>query len=237
MMMIIIAAGLHERICEWGDSCKLWAYHRHDNNPGHAGSFKWEFVGFGSILQPWCFVSALMHHCVSDTKNDCSMYYVCDLWWMLKVHCVHRALERESHPGKELVVQGLWGQGLWNWFWDSIYLCQKSRRNSKVIPKVTPSFTPTSFLLPPPISSSFSDTRNITKFLLNLSMKCWNSAFNAHGSRVIIIVVEVWALRIYVAIVFALNNIALRQKERGDETPFTSKIGGKSSLGPSYFIL
>jgi hypothetical protein len=30
---------------------------------------------------------------------------------------------------------------------------------------------------------------------------------------------------------------ALRQKERGDETYFTTKIGGKTSLGPSYFVL
>jgi hypothetical protein len=27
---------------------------------------------------------------------------------------------------------------------------------------------------------------------------------------------------------------ALRKKERGDETQFTTKIGGKISLGPSY---
>jgi hypothetical protein len=25
-------------------------------------------------------------------------------------------------------------------------------------------------------------------------------------------------------------------QERGDETQFTSKIGGKTSLGPSYFV-
>jgi len=30
---------------------------------------------------------------------------------------------------------------------------------------------------------------------------------------------------------------ALRKKERGDETQFTTKIGGKTSLGPSYFVL
>jgi hypothetical protein len=30
---------------------------------------------------------------------------------------------------------------------------------------------------------------------------------------------------------------ALRKKERQDETPFTTKIGGKTSLGPSYFWL
>jgi len=29
---------------------------------------------------------------------------------------------------------------------------------------------------------------------------------------------------------------ALRENERGDETQFTTKIGGKTSLGPSYFV-
>jgi hypothetical protein len=60
----------------------------------------------------------------------------------------------------------------------------------------------------------------------------WNSAFNAQGSRLIIVVVQVGAVKIYVAEVEAL-----RKKERQDETQFTTKIGGKTSLGPSYFIL
>jgi hypothetical protein len=30
---------------------------------------------------------------------------------------------------------------------------------------------------------------------------------------------------------------AFRKKERGDETQFTTKFGGKTSLDPSYFIL
>jgi hypothetical protein len=30
---------------------------------------------------------------------------------------------------------------------------------------------------------------------------------------------------------------ALRKKERGDEIQFTTKIGGKTSLGPTYFVL
>ncbi len=63
-------------------------------------------------------------------------------------------------------------------------------------------------------------------------MKCWNSAFNAQGPRVIIVVVQVGAVKIYVAAVEALN-----KKERGDEIQFTTKIGGKTSLGPSCFIL
>jgi len=44
-------------------------------------------------------------------------------------------------------------------------------------------------------------------------MKCWNSAFNAQGSRVIIIVVQVGAVKIYVAGVQALG-----KNETQDET-------------------
>ncbi len=39
-------------------------------------------------------------------------------------------------------------------------------------------------------------------------------------------------MKIYVAAVEAL-----RKKERGDETQFTTKIGGKTNLDPSYFVL
>jgi hypothetical protein len=62
-------------------------------------------------------------------------------------------------------------------------------------------------------------------------MKCWYSAFNAQGSRVTIVVVQVEAVKIYAAIVEALG-----KKERGDETQFTTKISGKTSLGPSYIV-
>jgi hypothetical protein len=63
-------------------------------------------------------------------------------------------------------------------------------------------------------------------------MKCWNSAFNAQGSRLILVVVQVGAVKICVA---AME--ALRKKERQDETQFTTKIAGKTSLDPSYFVL
>ncbi len=57
--------------------------------------------------------------------------------------------------------------------------------------------------------------------------------FNAEGSRVIIVVVQVGALKIYIAAAVE----ALRKEERQDETQFTTKIGAKTSLGPSYFAL
>jgi hypothetical protein len=47
-----------------------------------------------------------------------------------------------------------------------------------------------------------------------------------------IVVVQVGAVKIYVAAVEAL-----RKKERQDETQLNNKIGGKTSLCPSYFLL
>jgi hypothetical protein len=55
-------------------------------------------------------------------------------------------------------------------------------------------------------------------------MKCWNSAFNAPGARVIIVVVHEGVVKIYVAAVEALRLAS-------------TKIGAKTSLGPSYFAL
>ncbi len=54
----------------------------------------------------------------------------------------------------------------------------------------------------------------------------------AQGLRVIIVVVQVGAMKIYVAAVEGLT-----EKERQDETQFTTKIGGRFSLDPSYFSL
>jgi hypothetical protein len=71
------------------------------------------------------------------------------------------------------------------------------------------------------------------EILLNLSMKCPNSTFDAQGSRVIIVVVHVGGAvkkKIYVAVVEALG-----EKDRQDETPFTIKIGGKTSFGSQLF--
>ncbi len=53
------------------------------------------------------------------------------------------------------------------------------------------------------------------------------SAFNAQGSRVPIVVVQVGAVKIYVGEVEVL-----RKKERRDETQFTTKIGEKLVWDP-----
>jgi hypothetical protein len=54
-------------------------------------------------------------------------------------------------------------------------------------------------------------------------MECWNLAFNAQGSRVIIIAAQVGAVKIYVAAVEAL-----RKKQSRDEIQFTAKIVGNN---------
>jgi predicted oxidoreductase (fatty acid repression mutant protein) len=58
-------------------------------------------------------------------------------------------------------------------------------------------------------------------------MKCWYSAFNAQGSRVIIVVVQLRGAKIYVAVVEGL-----KKNERQDETQFTTKIDGFLSFIP-----
>ncbi len=90
-------------------------------------------------------------------------------------------------------------------------------RSNKVIQKVTLSFTPIpSAFTPYPLFEWYPQSKEI---LLNLSMKCWNSAFNAQGSRVIIVVVEIGVVEIYVPAVEAL-----RKEERGDKTQFITKL-------------
>jgi len=58
-------------------------------------------------------------------------------------------------------------------------------------------------------------------------MKCCNSAFNAQGSRLNIVVVQCGAVKIYVA-----TMEALRKKGRQDETQFPTKIDGFLSFIP-----
>ncbi len=60
-------------------------------------------------------------------------------------------------------------------------------------------------------------------------MKCWNSAFNPQGSRLIIVVVQFGAVKIYVAAVEALW-----RKERQDETQFITKVDGFLSFIPHW---
>jgi len=65
----------------------------------------------------------------------------------------------------------------------------------------------------------------ISKLINYSTNMCWNG----QGTTV---VVQVGAVKIYVG-----AGEALRKKERGDETQFTTKIGGKTSLDPNYFVL
>ncbi len=69
--------------------------------------------------------------------------------------------------------------------------------------------------------------------MLQLSMKSWNSAFNAQSSKLIIVVVHLGAVKIYVAAAVE----ALRKKETQDETQFTTKIDGFLSFIPPWMLM
>ncbi len=62
-------------------------------------------------------------------------------------------------------------------------------------------------------------------------MKCWKSAFNAQGSRWIIVALQVGAVKIYAATVEAL-----KKKERQGETQFTTKTEVSPPLNASVFF-
>jgi hypothetical protein len=97
----------------------------------------------------------------------------------------------------------------------------------KGIPKVTLSlglFSP-----PYPLFQWYLQSEDI---LLNLKMKCWNSAFNAQGSRLIIVVVHVGAVKIYVAATVE----ALRKKERTGWSSVYHQYWRETSLSPIYYI-
>jgi hypothetical protein len=63
--------------------------------------------------------------------------------------------------------------------------------------------------------------------MLQLSIKCCNSAFNAKSSRLIIVLVQLGTLNIHVTAVEMLM-----KKERQGETLFTTKIDSFLSFIP-----
>jgi hypothetical protein len=68
--------------------------------------------------------------------------------------------------------------------------------------------------------------------MLQLSMKRWNSAFNARGPRLIVVVIQLGEVKIYVAEVEAL-----RKKDGQDETQFITKIDGILSFIPHWMLM
>jgi hypothetical protein len=62
-------------------------------------------------------------------------------------------------------------------------------------------------------------------------MKCWKSAFNAQGSRLIIVALQVGAVKIYAAPVEAQN-----KKERQGETQFATKTVVPPPLNANVFF-
>jgi hypothetical protein len=68
------------------------------------------------------------------------------------------------------------------------------------------------------------------EILLYIIMKCWTPAFNAQGSKVIIVVVEVGIVKIYVATVEAL-------KKEGMKLSLPPKLVEKLVWVSEYFVL
>jgi hypothetical protein len=64
-------------------------------------------------------------------------------------------------------------------------------------------------------------------------MKCWNSAFNAQGPRLITVVVQLEEVKKYVTAAVE----ALPKKERQDETQFTTKIDDFVSFVPRWMLM
>jgi hypothetical protein len=73
-----------------------------------------------------------------------------------------------------------------------------------------------------------SEVRKVKKLWLNMGMKCWNSTFNGARLKVIIVVVQVGAVKIYVAAVEAL-----RKKERGGSKQHETQGNYSSCTGRS----
>jgi hypothetical protein len=77
---------------------------------------------------------------------------------------------------------------------------------------------------------SYAQSKEI---LLNLGMECWNLAFNAQGSRAIIVLVQVEEVKNICS-----STGGGQEKGKTRRKPkFTTQIGGKTSLGPSYCLL
>ncbi len=94
---------------------------------------------------------------------------------------------------------------------NQVSIVELSRKSPSLHPGFGPAFNPF------PLLQWYLQSNEIW---LNLSMRCWNPAFNVQDSSGIIVVLLVGAMKIYVAAVEAL-----RKKERQDETQFTTKIG------------
>jgi hypothetical protein len=81
-----------------------------------------------------------------------------------------------------------------------------------------------------PFSPFFQEYPQSKEILLNLGMKCWKSAFNAQGSRLIIVALQLGAVKIYAA-----RLEALKKKERQGETKFTTKTEVPPPLNVNVF--
>ncbi len=73
-------------------------------------------------------------------------------------------------------------------------------------------------------------------YYISINMKCWNSAFNAQGSRLITVICSGRSSENICSSSGRFKALKKKGKTRWNFS-FTAKIGGKTSLGPSYLVL
>jgi hypothetical protein len=76
--------------------------------------------------------------------------------------------------------------------WHAFIIFQNHNQDNRVFCKSHPVSGP--YFTPYPL---FEWGLQSKKTLLNLGMKCWSSASNARGLRVIVVVIQVWVVKIY----------------------------------------
>ncbi len=107
-------------------------------------------------------------------------------------------------------------QQFWDIFLTLLKLSVKSPSLSPPIPSAFTTISPLSMVV----------VKESKKFLSNLSMKCWNSAFNAQGSRVtIVVVVQVGAVKI---ICSSSSGGAHEKGKEGMKLSLSPKLVGKN---------
>jgi hypothetical protein len=144
-------------------------------------TIEWRYI---HPMESWC-----SNHAASIVQKPKSTIAI---WWIFdfKVFQVMLKFCFLHISKRELYFNLLWLIAI-----DPFLMAADCPRQTLFIRRVTLSFTPY------PLFQWYVQSKEV---LLNLGMKFWNSAFNAQGSRVIIIHVQVRAVKIYVAAVETL---------------------------------
>jgi hypothetical protein len=203
-----------------------------------SSSWKWECFWPALCKAAWLYLSkvhaskwhfALLVFCSRDDDHFCSHFLtvatqtflglITILLWTST--CSHKWVSKHIVPLMSINFQlrkGIMDDVIWEFPWSVINNITEFKWTQTMSLNLLWSIELS--VKSPCLWACFQSYLQSKEILLNLSMKCWNSAFNALGLRLIIVVIAVEALR---------------KKKRYDETQFTTKIGGKTSL--SYSVL